>query len=495
MGVKINVLKAVACKLEENIQLINVLPDLESLKKAMIRYLTNTTLQGEAYDSHKDYIECLQMPVVNGIITLCEELKSANVKYGAIISSYFPAGNIDQDFWEATLEQLMNRQSELIGMITNTVADKMAATTVQQDDSYENTVNCLMLQKKTVETMIYYYQGKLKKLAEMNNALSNVYYTANYLRESVTAAVNLLNSIQVGTDGNYIMDDVDWSVIEELENSLLAEQILDEIKDKLGEDTYNAFINGELSDEDSSEFMQDCMAIISAHVGEFKGVIGHYEIYLSPNLSVYIENSVTSEIDGYSPFEYETELGNDFDCAISCTASIGNFEFEYSEDGGGLQYTEQVDENSEYYAELSFEPSQISLECGLNSVLLNAEEQGEIETNVAIGLEVHLATETQSTQWQNEPVSELAYADIPQLEEEVEAQLVATVVQDVVADLEEVIAENPNADILMDAALVGMDLALCYASIVEPTPYIHIPKEAIEFIGNLIKYGVECFAY
>ena len=97
--------------------------------------------------------------------------------------------------------------------------------------------------------------------------------------------------------------------------------------------------------------------------------------------------------------------------------------------------------------------------------------------------------------WQNEPLSELAYADIPQLEEEVEAQLVATVVQDVVADLEEVIAENPNADILMDAALVGMDLALCYASIVEPTPYIHIPKEAIEFIGNLIKYGVECFAY
>lgn len=468
MGIKMNILTATTNLAQRNIALQSNIDALQELKTGLEQYIANDELQSEAYESHKNYIQMMQIPVVDGLIMLCQTLIEANKRYQSIIGSTAPATLIDQDVWEKILAELIEEYNYLYNQASELESEQeyeiiysaVTGTGKKYDSKY--VIDSIHIEIYLIYTLINDYKTKLQKLEEMMNQINGIYGQVAMLSEAVSNAIDLLNSVPVNAEGYYATFLMNMEPIRDLKEAMVSCELADIFKEEIGEDTYQALINGELSEEKINEVLVIATGLGYGQIVKYIGELGHYEYHIYPNITVYAETTCSAEFGTELPVNVEMSIEEDAEYLINTVFSVENWETEVGLEGVGFNFSTQIDDNSEYYNVFLTNISETSVEFGVNSFISDTAETGEITTTVATG-----ATYTPGgfNDWQPAPVDDYDYVDVPIPEVEVELQPITN---------EDLIYE-PDNDGNVEIGLFAASLVLFVISVIEPSPVIILP--------------------
>ncbi len=229
----------------------------------------------------------------------------------------------------------------------------------------------------------------------------------------------------------------------ELENAMASDIVTDMLREEIGEEIYQALINGELSDEDMLDVLNIAAQLSYQYISNNIGMPGRYEIYICPNITAYAETTCSMELEADLPTSMEVSIKDDANSLldiISINITSDNFGIEVGIDGLAANQTVQIDENSEYYYEVSTNVNEISVEHGVNTSISSPDGSEEIQTSVAVG-----ATYTPGSSnngWEPVTVTDSEYENVPQPE--------------VVVELQEVPVEMPTVEPVVHPSNVGI---------------------------------------
>ena len=439
MSIDLNVGMSAAEKHAENEELLRLYDTSEQLLGCYEMYIDESRLCGNAYGTHKEYFEYMQIPTLKGIIEFCDIMSEANNKYVDVVTTYFDGMHINDELWDAILTELKIQYNALIAHYESSVLASMpgfgydpytAYGTVYGEDTY--LIDSIKDEINVLYTVIQEYEDRLSKLNEMNEELYGVYYHAKILQESVQAAVDALGRIVMTTDGNYYLDCVDRSVFEKLSNDIVAIDVAERVREQLGEDILLAYAKGELTDEDEQNLMLDIAQALADCSLSVDKTIGHVEIPIAPGITGYFEARISTDLNYDEIKGLDISIDENRKKLASVDISMGMFEGKIGENQFGLGFKKELDDNLALYGEIlySVAKAETTLEIGIETLLVDLYEiDSDVTVTTATGVELSLV----SSDWEidNKEESSNEEVEAPNWEVSVEKQDEDSMVEDI----------------------------------------------------------------
>ena len=414
MGVLLNVSLAVAEKENENIQLESVCVELEKLQSNIMKYVNDCELEAEAYSNHKFYITNIHLPLLNGLVELCNKMIDANSKYINILNYYFPNQIIMQDMWEDSLASLIEQYNAINNQYYyNQLIDDFEpinTAMTQYSLGYNIYMESYGEELDALYNAIIFLKYKLRKLQDMFNDLVLIYYNVGILKDLVFKAIYEIKKVSICDNGYYSVSEIDLSVFNEVSNYLAIQPIAQDISEYLSSEGISISDLQELLHNQDSGHLSEIMSYIINFTPVFTNVSGHVEFTIFPGVTVYFENIVSPDYGGVIPINCEITLENTTDLLVNNYIDIGDVAVGATDSSFSICYEEQIDDYSNVYIEITnnYEEGYYSIENGITTES-NSDDIGESwQLTVAAGIQV----ENNNSSWQAQTVDVIAYSEV-----------------------------------------------------------------------------------
>ncbi|WP_086444001.1 T7SS effector LXG polymorphic toxin [Candidatus Enterococcus lemimoniae] len=93
--------------------------NMESIKGALAEFIADTELKGSAYSSAKSYFSQVYLPLANGIILVCESIKSAHEKFVSQYLSDVDGNSLQSDILEEQIRAMQSTIDDLTTELSN----------------------------------------------------------------------------------------------------------------------------------------------------------------------------------------------------------------------------------------------------------------------------------------------------------------------------------------------------------------------------------------
>ncbi|GGC96378.1 T7SS effector LXG polymorphic toxin [Enterococcus wangshanyuanii] len=147
--------------------------NMESIKAALGTFVSDTELKGAAYSSAKNYFSQVYTPLANGIILVCESIKSAHEKFINQYLSDVDGNSLQSEILE---QQIRTAQSTIDTMTTELLNISKNPESYRPGLSHSIDINQRMqksLQEK-LNKLLAFDGSSTTIFSEVNSALSNV---------------------------------------------------------------------------------------------------------------------------------------------------------------------------------------------------------------------------------------------------------------------------------------------------------------------------------
>ena len=361
MGVKLQISDVEQEISNMNFELSQTKYYVSILSEKLKDYINNDGLISEAYNNNKRYIECMHLPVLEGIELLCELLIVANNKYKDVLNSYFgDVGYIDEDKWIETyyefLQQYKKINNEAV-TLNNFINEIGRNSKFIQDKRkiFNNMIAKIRLELDVLNEFLHRIKEQIENVRFFVNKTAYIYELAKALKDSIVPAIQQLESINISPDGKYYIDMLDYTPFENLTTAITVTRISLEIQEAIGDEIIPVEDYEDLSDDEKIKYINKVYNYVIEFLPDLAVCtkIGHVEVFVPPNIIVYFDVSVDGEIDND---EQELELEaileqNNIDLA---GMNLNNFTFQ-SGDSYIFGYEEKykIDDDTEGYFSVS----------------------------------------------------------------------------------------------------------------------------------------------
>lgn len=260
-------------------------------------------LQGESYDSIRDYYENVHVPVLHGFIMYAEELIQENYHYKMCIGSHLAGiGYVDEDALREDLENL-RRQMESVRGIMN-------------QKGYPSSVSGLLDSLEQTERLIL---KKLEQIDDFLGATAGIYDGSDAYADSLKSGIDCMQTVTLhGNKICYILDPLnnDWAV--DLENQWIEKEIKEKelfvnaMSGQFGFDDETALILYELychmQQEGVEDINQKYFAILASYIYSNSEGFSIKNTVWHGIAGTYDKNELNQMLTGYGFTAEEIEL-------------------------------------------------------------------------------------------------------------------------------------------------------------------------------------------
>ena len=370
MGVKMNVLQVNMELLQRNRALSTVQSKMECLETRFQAFGDSTELTGEAYDSHKDYIQNMQLPTASGIKTFCESMIEANRQYISAIAQCFPEEtNIEEDKWREEYEQLVSEYDRLNSYLNwviealRSIAGVPAKHYVEsgQRDVFDAFENLTYIQVSLGEKLEYLkatielYREKIAKVGEMLVLTADLYSDIAVLQEVIAKAIVQLGVVPISADGTYGTMVVDRIPFQDIKTQQLVMEISRELKLELGDEILTQEQFEKLDSDAQMEYINRIAEVVSKYYPKIAAELGSVtvEIPILPGVSIYTGVAVSANIARTdSPVSVSLAAKNNEEVLGSWGVTVGNVTGRRSQDGVSMKMTYEVNGDTSAYTKI-----------------------------------------------------------------------------------------------------------------------------------------------
>lgn len=147
--------------------------NMESIKGALAEFIADTELKGSAYSSAKSYFSQVYLPLANGIILVCESIKSAHEKFVSQYLSDVDGNSLQSDILEEQIRAMQNTIDDLTTELSNITKNPEGFRPGLAHSIGVNQSAKQVLQEKLNKLLVF--DGSSATIfSEINSALSSV---------------------------------------------------------------------------------------------------------------------------------------------------------------------------------------------------------------------------------------------------------------------------------------------------------------------------------
>ena len=279
-----------------NIRLAEVISQAMRLQGSVSAFTETTQqLQGESYDSIRNYYSSTHLPVLRGLICHVEELKAANDKYASQIDTYLGGiSYVDEDGLGNSLDMIILAREQVAAMTEVTAYMR----------TYDN---LLAAMQRGIE-------DKINKIACFKAATSGIYSTLESDKGLLQTGIACMEGIGFNSKTKTFsmgLANLSWiaKLNEKWEKRIDVDKLSEEVFEKLGDDalTYEEYSN--LSEIKQLEYLEKVAEIL-------------VKLIPNTNLSVGDELEIAIGLDMTAYYQIRGELDTNPDSALNVEVVI-----------------------------------------------------------------------------------------------------------------------------------------------------------------------------
>jgi len=281
---------------------------------------TTQQLQGESYDSIRNYYSSTHLPALRGLICHVEELKAANDKYASQIDTYLGGiSYVDEDGLGNSLDMIILAREQVAAMTEVTAYMR----------TYDN---LLAAMQRGIE-------DKINKIACFKAATSGIYSTLESDKGLLQTGIACMEGIGFNSKTKTFsmgLANLSWiaKLNEKWEKRIDVDKLSEEVFEKLGDDalTYEAYSN--LSEIKQLEYLEKVAGILVKLIPNTNLSVGdELEIAIGPDMTAYYQISGELDTNPDSAMNVEVVIKDQRMILENFSGVIGNAEVAFAPDG------------------------------------------------------------------------------------------------------------------------------------------------------------------
>lgn len=389
MGVKMDVSRVKIQLIQMNRHLSDVQTQMNNLKTQFQGFGDDTELISEAYNSHKDYIQNMQVPTANGVKTFCETMIEANNQYMDAIDQYFSYDIlVEEDKWRMEYDSLIaeyNRQNSYLNWFIETTRNMIPGGRRPPVMLNGKMIYTLKEELEHLKATIEWYRKALENIGKLLTTTVGIYSNAEAMQSVVAQAIAQLGVVSINANGVYATAVVDRFAFQNIKRQQLIIEVSKELKLELGEDFLTQKEFESLDTEAKVQYLNKLATLvakyypmISAEVGE-----GTVEIPIAPGLVIYAGVAVSADIIRTdSSVEVSLAAAKNGEILSTWEASIGSVNGEFNISEGVVGHTYKIDDKTSAYVEIKVDVSEtmVVAEWGVETTV----DRGKVTTKCGV---------------------------------------------------------------------------------------------------------------
>ena len=322
-----------------NIRLAEVISQAMRLQGSISAFTETTQqLQGESYDSIRNYYSSTHLPALRGLICHVEELKAANDKYASQIDTYLGGiSYVDEDGLGNSLDMIILAREQVTAMTEVTAYMR----------TYDN---LLAAMQRGIE-------DKINKIACFKAATSGIYSTLESDKGLLQTGIACMEGIGFNSKTKTFsmgLANLSWiaKLNEKWEKRIDVDKLSEEVFEKLGDDalTYEEYSN--LSEIKQLEYLEKVAEILVKLIPNTNLSMGdELEIAIGPDMTAYYQIRGELDTNPDSALNVEVVIKDQKMILESFTFSVENSEVVFGLDGSiGYRIGKMINQNTEVSA-------------------------------------------------------------------------------------------------------------------------------------------------